>query len=178
MGGAVEDSILMPDPLPSLTSSSLSTSVTTVGTQNPGRSGPVESSSILAARSGFISSSLNSFMTDETPLKSNLWTGGSLARLHAPRSYNFKDDMEVFSPLVEVQPITPSLDKLWNEREGAKKDLLVDKKPNMLFPSSNRRFPLSEEGGSDLHPIFDWKSSSTSIQVCSSPISIFLSFFK
>ncbi|XP_057484234.1 LOW QUALITY PROTEIN: protein NEDD1-like [Actinidia eriantha] len=136
MGGAVEDSILMPDQLPSLTSSSLSTSVTTAGTRNPGRSGPVESSSILAASSGFISISLNSFMTEETPLRSNLWTGGSLARLHAPRSYNFKDDMDVFSPLVEVQPITPSLDKLWNEQEG----------------------------GSDLHPIFDWKSSSTSIQ--------------
>ncbi|PSS33349.1 hypothetical protein CEY00_Acc03737 [Actinidia chinensis var. chinensis] len=171
MGGAVEDSILMPDQLPSLASSSLSTSVTTAGTRNPGCSGPVESSSILAASSGFISSSLNSFMTEETPLRSNLWTGGSLARLHAPRSYNFKDDMEVFSPLVEVQPITPSLDKLWNEREGAKKYLLVDKKPNMLFPSSNRRFPLSEEGSSDLHPIFDWKSSSTSIQLGSTPTS-------
>ncbi|GFZ15040.1 transducin/WD40 repeat-like superfamily protein [Actinidia rufa] len=173
MGGAVEDSILMPDPLPSLTSSSLSTSVTTAGTRNPGRSGPfVESSSILAASSGFMSSSLNSFMTEEeTPLRSTLWTGGSLARLHAPRSYNFKDDMEVFSPLVEVQPITPSLDKLWSEHEGAKKGLLVDKKPNMLFPSSNRRFPLSEEGGSDLHPIFDWKSSSTSIQLGATPTS-------
>ncbi|PSR93146.1 hypothetical protein CEY00_Acc27756 [Actinidia chinensis var. chinensis] len=172
MGGAVEDSILMPDPLPSLTSSSLSTSVTTAGTRNPGRSGPfVESSSILAASSRFMSSSLNSFMTEETPLRSTLWTGGSLARLHAPRSYNFKDDMEVFSPLVEVQPITPSLDKLWSEHEGAKKGLLVDKKPNMLFPSSNRRFPLSEEGGSDLHPIFDWKSSSTSIQLGATPTS-------
>ncbi|THG16892.1 hypothetical protein TEA_025615 [Camellia sinensis var. sinensis] len=73
--------------------------------------------------------------------------------------------MKVFSPLVEVQPITPSLDKLWDQHEGAKKDhLRVDKKPSLLFPSSNRRFPLSEEGGGSDHPIFDWKPSSTSKQ--------------
>ncbi|CAL5411566.1 unnamed protein product [Camellia sinensis] len=73
--------------------------------------------------------------------------------------------MKVFSPLVEVQPITPSLDKLWDLHEGAKKDhLRVDKKPSLLFPSSNRRFPLSEEGGGSDHPIFDWKPSSTSKQ--------------
>ncbi|CAL5394945.1 unnamed protein product [Camellia sinensis] len=73
--------------------------------------------------------------------------------------------MKVFSPLVEVQPITPSLDKLWDQHERAKKDhLRVDKKPSLLFPSSNRRFPLSEEGGGSDHPIFDWKPSSTSKQ--------------
>ncbi|XP_028059672.1 uncharacterized protein LOC114263355 isoform X6 [Camellia sinensis] len=73
--------------------------------------------------------------------------------------------MKVFSPLVEVQPITPSLDKLWDQHEGAKKDhLRVDKKPSLLFPSSNRRFPLSKEGGGSDHPIFDWKPSSTSKQ--------------
>ncbi|KAL7228981.1 hypothetical protein ACSBR2_007640 [Camellia fascicularis] len=166
LGGAVEDSILMPDPLPSVTSSSLSTSITTAGSRNPGRSGPsVESSSMLATSSGFMLSSLHSSTTEETPLRSTLWTGGNLTRLHAPRNYNFKDDMEVFSPLVEVQPITPSLDKLWDQHEGAKKDhLRVDKKPSLLFPSSNRRFPLSEEGGGSDHPIFDWKPSSTSKQ--------------
>jgi len=90
-----------------------------------------------------------------------------LARLQAPRSsYNFKDDMEVFSPLVDVQPITPSLDKLWDDNEGIKKDhLLVDKRPpSLLFPSSTRRFPIADDSGND-HPIFDWKSSSTSKQV-------------
>ncbi|KAL6980604.1 Protein nedd1 [Sarracenia purpurea var. burkii] len=166
LGGAVEDSILMPDPLPSATLSTLSTSVTTAGSRNPSRSGPsVEPSSMLAASSGSMPSSLNSSTAEETPLRSSLWAGGSLARLHPPRKYNFKDDMEVFSPLVEVQPITPSLDKLWDEPDGAKKDhLSVDKKPSLLFPSSNRRYPLSEGGGSDLNPIFEWKSSSTSIQ--------------
>ncbi|GMP82220.1 hypothetical protein CsSME_00036626 [Camellia sinensis var. sinensis] len=177
LGGAVEDSLLMPDPLPSVTSSSLSTSITTAGSRNPGRSGPsIESSSMLATSSGFMLSSLHSSTTEETPLFGTLWTGGNLTRLHAPHNYNFKDDMKVFSPLVEVQPITPSLDKLWDQHEGAKKDhLRVDKKPSLLFPSSNRRFPLSEEGGGSDHPIFDWKPSSTSKQVYFLPLSNSLS---
>ncbi|XP_010318071.1 protein NEDD1 isoform X3 [Solanum lycopersicum] len=127
LGSAVEDSILMPDPLPAMMSSSLATSMTTSGLSP----------------------------SEETPIRSSLWKGGSLARLHAPR--NFKDDMEVFSPLVEVQPITPSLDKLWDDQEGFKKDF--DKKSSLLFPSS-LRFPLPVEGGNENRPIFDWKSSS------------------
>ncbi|KAL2541635.1 Transducin/WD40 repeat-like superfamily protein [Abeliophyllum distichum] len=136
LAGDVGDSFLMPDPLPSMTSSNLSMSTLVFGSRNPSPS-------------------------EETSVKSSFLTGGALARLHAPRSYNFKDDMEVFSPLVEVQPITPSLDKLWGDREGPKKDL--DKKPSFLYPSS-RRFALSEEGANDSHPIFDWKSNSTSKQ--------------
>ncbi|XP_059628072.1 protein NEDD1-like [Cornus florida] len=156
LGGAVEDSILMPDPLPSVSSSSLSIPTTVSGSRNP--------SSFLATSSRSISSMLNSSTAEETPLRSTLWTGGTLGRLHAPRNYNFKDDMEVFSPLVEVHPVTPSLDKLWDERKGAKEDhIAVEKKHSLLFPSSSRRFPLSEEGEND-HPIFDWKSSSTSKQ--------------
>ena len=70
--------------------------------------------------------------------------------------------MDVFSPVVDVQPITPSL---WNDNEGAKKNnLQVDKKLSSLFPSSSRRFPFAEDGAND-HPIFDWKTSSTSRQV-------------
>ncbi|OMO53388.1 hypothetical protein COLO4_36753 [Corchorus olitorius] len=113
----------MPDPLPSVTSSSLSQSTSISGSQ-------------------------------ETPHRWLLWPGGTLSRLHAPRStYNFKDDMEVFSPLVDVQPITPSLDKFWNDNDGSKKP------SPLLFPSS-RRFAFADDGASD-HPIFDWKSSST-----------------
>lgn len=140
LGGALEDSILMPDPLPSMTASSAS-----------------------------MLNSLNSSTAEETPLKSTLWGGGALARLNASRAYNFKDDMEVFSPLMEVQPITPSVNKLLEGREGLKKDhLLVDNKPSALFPSSSKRYS-SEEGSSDLHPIFDWKASSTFKQVHSFP---------
>lgn len=164
VGDAVEDSILMPDPLPSATSSSVSLSTAMPSSRNSGRlSASIESSSLKASSSGFTSSMLNVSSGEETPLRSHLWPGGTLSRLQAPRSsYNFKDDMEVFSPLVDVQPITPSL---WDEN-GAKKDnIFADKKPSLLlFPSSSRRFPNTEESAGD-HPIFDWKSGSISKQV-------------
>ncbi|KAL0452812.1 UNVERIFIED_CONTAM: protein NEDD1 [Sesamum latifolium] len=98
--------------------------------------------------------------SEESPVRSSLLTGRTLGRLHAPRSYNFKDDMEVFSPLVEVQPITPTLDKLWDNHDGSKKDL--DRKPSFLFYS--RRFISSEDGAIDNHPVSDWKPSSASKQ--------------
>ncbi|XP_009797656.1 protein NEDD1 [Nicotiana sylvestris] len=172
LGGAVEDSILMPDPLPTTTSSSLSTSMTTSGSRTTVRSGSVDSFSFPAGNTGSTSGTLGLSPSEETPIRSSLWKGGSLTRLHAPR--NFKDDMEVFSPLNEVQPITPSLDKFWDDQEGFKKDL--DKRSSLLFPSL--RFPLPVEGGNDNRPIFDWKSSSlpkqentSSAQLSSTPTS-------
>lgn len=155
LGGAVEDSILMPDPLPSVTTSTVALSTTVSSSRNPGRSGPTFEASLTETSSTFSTA-------EETPHRSHLRPGGMLARLHAPRSsYNFKDDMEVFSPLVDVQPITPSLDKLWDEQNGQKKDHPFDKKPlSLLFPSSSRRFSSIEDGASD-HPIFNWKSSSS-----------------
>ncbi|KAH0763636.1 hypothetical protein KY290_019709 [Solanum tuberosum] len=155
LGSALEDSILMPDPLPAMISSSLATSMTTSGSRTTVRSGSVDSFSFPAGITGSTSGTTGLSPSEETPIRSSLWKGGSLARLHAPR--NFKDDMEVFSPLVEVQPITPSLDKLWDDQEGFKKDF--DKKSSLLFPSS-LRFPLPVEGGNENRPIFDWKSSS------------------
>ncbi|CAI9772020.1 unnamed protein product [Fraxinus pennsylvanica] len=52
----------------------------------------------------------------ETPLRSSSLTSGSLGRLLAPRRYNFKDDMEIFSQLLEVQSNTHSFDQLWDGR--------------------------------------------------------------
>lgn len=149
----------MPDPLPSMTSSTLALS-TSLPLRNPGRSN-------LSVESSTNSGSLSVSTSEETPHRNLMWTGGPLSRLHPARNFNFKDDMEVFSPLVEVQPITPSLDNLWNnDIVGAKKDnhVSIDKKPSLILPSS-KRFPLSEDGGIDLHPVFDWKSTSTSRQV-------------
>lgn len=164
VGDAVEDSILMPDPLPSSTSSSVTLSTAVSSARNSSRLNvPIDLSSLKSSSSGVVSSMLNVSGGEETPHRSHLWPGGSLTRLNAPRSsYNFKDDMEVFSPLVDVQPITPSL---WDE-SGAKKDnIFADRKPSsLLFPSSSRRFPNTEEGSID-HPIFDWKSGSISKQV-------------
>lgn len=167
MGGATEDSVIIPDPLPSVTSSSLSLSMALPDSQNPGRIGPsTEASSLTVTSGGSMSSSLCLSMAEETPSRSHLQLGGTLAKLRAPHSgYTFKDDMEVFSPLVDVQPLTPTLDKLWDDHEGAKKDYLpFDKKPSSLFSSPSRRSSIAEGEGNN-HPIFNWKSNSTSRQV-------------
>ncbi|KAL8497235.1 hypothetical protein ACS0TY_020792 [Phlomoides rotata] len=154
----VGDSVLMPDPLPSRTSTSFSMSSIVLGSRIRSRSG---SGDLYSFSAGSASSAPSLSTSEETPLRSSLLTGGSLSRLHAPRSYNFKDDMEVFSPIVEIQPITtPSLDKLWDDRDGPKKD--TDRKPCFMFPS--RRFGLSEESANDNHQFFDWKSNSSSKQ--------------
>lgn len=166
LGGAVEDSVLMPDPLPSVTSSSVSLTTVVSSSRNLGRSGlSVEASSLPSTSS---ESALSMpYFAEETPHRSHLWPSGKLSRLHAPRtSYNFKDDMEVFSPLVDVHPITSALNKLWDDHEGTRKgNLSIDKKPSsLLFPSAGSRFPFVDDVTND-HPIFDWKTSSTFKQV-------------
>ncbi|CAL0317662.1 unnamed protein product [Lupinus luteus] len=157
VGDAVEDSILMPDPLPSATSSvSLFTSVST--TRNPGQYG---ASSHTTSNSEFSSTLLNVSAGEETPHRNSLWTAGKLSRLRAQSSsYNFKDDMDVFSPLVDVQPFTPSL---WDENGTKKDSMFADRKSPMTFPSSSQRFPNTEEGSID-HPILEWKSGSIAKQ--------------
>lgn len=148
MGGTVDDSILMPDPLPSATTSTTSIG----GSRNSARVGPSPESATSATTSGN-----DSFAGEETPLRSSFRAGG-LTRLNAPRGSNLKDDMEVFSPLMDVQPITPSFDKLF---EGTKNDF--NKKTSLLFPSS-KRYPLAPDVGSDPHLNYDWKPSSSLIQ--------------
>ncbi|OIW02699.1 hypothetical protein TanjilG_29475 [Lupinus angustifolius] len=163
VGDAVEDSILMPDPLPSATSSSVSlfTSVSTI--RNPDLLGAsFGASSHTTSNSEFSPTLLNVSAGEETPHRNSLWTAGTLSRLRAQSSsYNFKDDMDLFSPLVDVQPFTPSL---WDQN-GTKKDgMFADRKsPMTLFPSSSRRFPNSEEGSID-HPVLEWKSGSIAKQ--------------
>ncbi|GAB2286910.1 hypothetical protein Dimus_021298 [Dionaea muscipula] len=142
-GGAFEDSVLMPDPLPSAASLSLSHTACVSGPRNSACSSYSIESLPLAATT-----------TVETPHRSSQWTGGTLGKLHLQRSYNFKDDMDVFSPLVDVQPVTPSLDKLWHNYDGAKRDQSVEKAPSLL---SMTGFPLPCEDANSLHPIFDWK---------------------
>ncbi|KAL8159878.1 hypothetical protein V2J09_001415 [Rumex salicifolius] len=148
LGGAIEDSILMPDPLPSSTSSSLSHTTSVSGLRNSGRnSSTMETPFLSTIGSGEATSTFSLPTLEETtPQRNSLWPGGTLTRLHPTRTYNFKDDMEVFSPLVEVQPITPSLDKLWSENDGLKRQQVLDKKPSFLSP------------------LYDWKSGSTSKQ--------------
>ncbi|XP_077216700.1 transducin/WD40 repeat-like superfamily protein [Tasmannia lanceolata] len=166
LGVTGEDSILMPDPLPSVTSSGLSSTTSITGSRNSGRSvSAVDMSPLTTTSSGSMPATSYLSMAEETPNRNHLWTGGSLSRLQATRtSHDFNDDMEVFSPLVDVQPITPSLSNWWVDHEEARKDhVTVDKKSvSLLFPPSVRRFPYTDEGSTDPHPISDSKSNSSS----------------
>lgn len=164
MGGAAEDSVIMPDPLPVVAPSSLSLSMEVPASQNPVRLGPFTgASSHTAATGGSPSSWLSLSKAEGTPSRSQPRLGGPLPRLRAPlATYNVKDDMDVFSPLVEVQPLTPTLDKLWNDHEGAKKDYLPLDMKSLSLISSPRKSPIPEGEGKD-HPIL--KVTSTSRQV-------------
>lgn len=153
LGGASEDSVLMPDPRPSLAASSFS-SVNTVSSST---------SSSTSSTSGPISTTLLS-TAEETPIRSSLWRGATLSKLQAPRgNINLKDDMDVFSPLVDVQPITPSLGSLWDDHDEEKKDSVVLDKKSLAFPSTSRRFPFTY-GDTDSHRILDWRANTASKQ--------------
>ncbi|KAL6004850.1 hypothetical protein ACLOJK_005406 [Asimina triloba] len=163
LGGTGEDSVLMPDPLPSYISSSLSSAAVAAGSCNPSRS-LSDGSPLMMSTSGSISTTSYLSTAEETPNRNHLWTGGTLARLHATRtSFNINEDMEVFSPLLEVQPITPSLGSWWDEHDDAKND--QDRKSSSLsFSSSFKRFAYTEEGSTDNHSMSHWKSDSISKQ--------------
>ncbi|KAG9445537.1 hypothetical protein H6P81_011665 [Aristolochia fimbriata] len=164
LGGSGEDSVLMPDQLPSTTSTSLSSA--SIGTVSRGSSRLVSlpDSSVSTTTSGGVISSTSHLSVEETPQRNHLWTGGALGRLQATRTgFNFNDDMDVFSPLVEVQPIAPSLGHWWDDKEEVKKDNGVGDKKSTVLPSSSRRFAFSEDGDTD-HPISDWKSYSITRQ--------------
>uniref|UniRef100_A0A0E0B0G8 Uncharacterized protein n=1 Tax=Oryza glumipatula TaxID=40148 RepID=A0A0E0B0G8_9ORYZ len=150
LGGSSEESVLMPDPLPSATSAFHSGGVI-----------PNLRSSLAANPSGFLSTSTSSTV-EETPYRTRPLSGGPLSKLQAPRSnFSLKDDMDVFSPLVDVQPFTPSSGSLWDDHgsdETKRDDKLGEKKL-----STTRKFPFIEDNN-EPHPISDWKSISNSRQ--------------
>ncbi|CAM8992128.1 unnamed protein product [Rhodiola kirilowii] len=160
LGTSVEDSVLMPDPLPSATTSNLSLSTSIPSSQPSGRLGLTsEPPSLPSTSAGSMSNVLDSSTMDETPQRYKP------SRLLLRSSNNCKDGMDVFSPLGDVHPVTPSLDKLWDDHEGTKKGRLpADKRhSSRLLPPSILRIPIKEEGANG-HPTFDHKSSSTSKQ--------------
>ncbi|CAM8995393.1 unnamed protein product [Rhodiola kirilowii] len=160
LGTSVEDSVLMPDPLPSATTSNLSLSTSIPSSQPSGRLGLTsEPPSLPSTSAGSMSNVLDSSAMDETPQRYKP------SRLLLRSSNNCKDGMDVFSPLGDVHPVTPSLDKLWDDHEGTKKGRLpADKRhSSRLLPPSILRIPIKEEGANG-HPTFDHKSSSTSKQ--------------
>ncbi|VVB13391.1 unnamed protein product [Arabis nemorensis] len=141
-GGTVEDSVMIPDPLPSTTSSA-------------------PQAALVPGSRGVSASTVNVSLAEQTPNRNHLWPGGPLGRLHALRSSDsFNDDMNVFSPIVDVSSV-----EKWADSEGFnnKDHLVIDKKPStLLFPSSSKGFPYGDDGNKE--HIFDWKSSSTSKQ--------------
>ncbi|KAH7672812.1 protein NEDD1 protein [Dioscorea alata] len=146
LGGISEDSVLMPDPLPSVAASNV----------------PLETTlhTSYSLPTTFGGSSL------ETPLRNRLFPGGSLSKLQAPRTnYSIKDDMDVFSPLADVQPITPSIGSQFDDHDEARKDSATVNKRSALYAASVRRYV---EGNMDPHPISDWTSNLTSRQEDSS----------
>lgn len=149
LGGTNEESVLMPDPLPSATPTGLGSGVATTSLL-----------SLTANTSGYLSAS-NSSTMEETPYRTRPLTGGPLSKLQAPLSnYNLKDDMDVFSPLVDVQPFTPSSGNWWDEHgsDDAKKD---DKPGEKKF-STTRKYSYME-GNDEPHPIADWRSTARQV---------------
>ncbi|XP_023635954.1 protein NEDD1 isoform X2 [Capsella rubella] len=142
LGSTVEDSVVIPDPLPS--------------------TAPSASQSALAPGSRGVSTSTVASV-EQTPNRTHLlWPGGPLGRLHAhSASDSFNDEMGVFSPIIDVSSV-----EKWADSEGFnnKDHLVVDKKPSsLLFPSSSKGFPYGDDGNKE-HPKFNWKTSSTSKQ--------------
>ncbi|ESQ40512.1 hypothetical protein EUTSA_v10012734mg [Eutrema salsugineum] len=143
LGGTVDDSVVIPDPLPSTTSSD-------------------SQSALVPGSRGAVTSTVNVSFADQTPNRTNLRQSGPLGRLHALRANDsFNDDMGVFSPIIDVSSV-----EKWAESEvfNNKDHLVVDKKPSsLLFPSSSKGFPFGDDGNKE-HTIFDWRSTSTSKQ--------------
>ncbi|VAI31176.1 unnamed protein product [Triticum turgidum subsp. durum] len=151
LGGTSEDSILMPDPLPSATPSTFPSGAGITSLR----------SSLTGNTSGFLSTSKSS-TAEETPYRARPLSGGPLSKLQAPRgNFSIKDDMDVFSPLVDVQPFTPSSNSWWDEQgsDETKKD---DKSGDQKLLAT-RKFQYME-GNSEPHPISDWRSNSVSRQ--------------
>ncbi|KAH9324290.1 hypothetical protein KI387_004468, partial [Taxus chinensis] len=150
LGDAGEDSILMPDPLPtSVSLPHFSTSITKptclsgqIGFASAGNS-PISLSGIKGASSG---SHLSS--GEQTPSGNNLRVSGIMSRLYASHSdFSFKDDMSVFSPLVDVQPISSIP---MDSHRDTDKESVVDESYEKLgwttspFPACRRSHSIEE----------------------------------
>lgn len=161
LGGTGEDSILMPDPLPASTNSSHG--YTSMPAASARTSGRLAFSTTDSSPMGVVSPAKRS-PAEESQDGNHLWTNGTVSRLQTSNNFNFKDDMEVFSPLVDVQPITPSVGGFWDNRDDLKKEGTISdnsRKPAWVpSPSSSlRRYPSIEELGPESYLSFERKSS-------------------
>ncbi|MCO5580874.1 hypothetical protein L7F22_034746 [Adiantum nelumboides] len=149
-----EDSVLMPDPLPASNANMHGRTATSsflpkasgrsslTATDGSSLSG-INTSGAVPLTSGSNIVEDNFSLSGNPPLNK-----GAFSRLQPPRnSYIIKDDMEVFSPLVDVQPITPSVSTFWDSSDDLKRDFGGDKKVawGPTPPGNVRRFPSMEE---------------------------------
>lgn len=150
LGNSNEESVIMPDPLPAGTRGRTTTgappskpSSREISSVNPGNSRP---------------KSAGGDVTPYSPMRT--WGNGPISRLQTPRMNSFnsgKDDMEVFSPLVDVQPITPSITGYWDgggSGDEFNRDMAAlggdsRKTTTAWGTSSLRRLPSIEDGNED-----------------------------
>ncbi|KAJ7535575.1 hypothetical protein O6H91_12G039200 [Diphasiastrum complanatum] len=153
LGSAGEDSVLMPDPLPAVAVGLRSRSAaTSIAFRTFGRipsSGLESSVAVASGNGGPVSFTVSKSRSEETPSGNHLWTNGKMSWLQTARSFSIgKDDMEVFSPLVDVQPITPSNSSYWDTTTDSKKDLKAGdelRRPVVKSPPAGVRRLLSNE---------------------------------
>ncbi|GLJ42580.1 hypothetical protein SUGI_0882670 [Cryptomeria japonica] len=149
LGHSGEDSILMPDPLPTSASlPHLNTSMTQptyisgqIGTAT-GNGSPISIRGISAA-----SHNLHPSSGEQTPCGNHLRVSGIMSRLYASHNdFTFKDDMSVFSPLVDVQPISSlSMDNCGDMDKQSVVDETHKKLWTPLPSGDSRRSNLIEE---------------------------------
>ncbi|XP_024392843.1 protein NEDD1 [Physcomitrium patens] len=170
LGNSNEESVLMPDPLPAGTRGRTTSAAP-----------PTKSSIRISSFSGQVPSSApggpsgnsrpKSAGGDVTPYSSmRAWGNNPISRLQTPWMNAFNsgnDDMEVFSPLVDVQPITPSVTGYWDEGgagDGFNKDMasLGGDKRTTWGTSSVRRFPNIKDVKEDVRESRDSRDSSVS----------------
>jgi protein NEDD1 len=172
LGTSSEDSVIMPDPLPAsglgtrgrIPAAVGSTKPSTWASSLPNNDNPtnrIGASGIGGSSvAGGITTRPKSAGGDITPFSSSrIWANGPISRLQTPRTtsfYNGIDDMEVFSPLVDVQPITPSISSFWDREtsgiESAGENTAVggdssSRRSTFGSPASAalRRFPSIED---------------------------------
>lgn len=159
LGNSNEESVIMPDPLPAGTRGRTTTAAPPTKTSNRTSSFlNQEPPSAAGGSSG--SPRPKSAGGDVTPYSSlRPWGNGPISRLQTPRINSFntgKDDMEVFSPLVDVQPITPSVTGYWDGGGGgdeSSRDMATPGGDNRranrgILPV--RRFPSMEDVKEDV----------------------------
>ncbi|KAJ7546868.1 hypothetical protein O6H91_08G058100 [Diphasiastrum complanatum] len=142
LGGIGEDLVLMPDPIPSAL---LSTKGRIPSSARLGRRFGRSLSSCserqlagvgLGTGVSTSTASLHALAGEEASSKKLSWKNRAALQIHRNPSTT-KDDMEIFSPLVDVQPITPSFSNLSNNDE-LKKTLIVQES----LPGSSVRAKL------------------------------------